>query len=147
MGLTRAGVQNGAFQKVTLGATSKVLGAGVFNISGGQRRLIETSEYGDDPDVYEFGGSNAGTISITGVNFDPDDAEQTTLRNCMTNKTKLINSTTSGPRFWINSTSYYTVGTSGQILITNATEIASDRNNVAKTKFEGQVSQAFMYLV
>ena len=147
MGTTRAAVLSGAFQKVTLGATSKVLGAGTFSISGGTRKTVDVSEYGDDVDKYEFGTADGGTISITGANHDPTDPEQNTLLSCMENKVKLINSTTSGPRFWINSTSYYTIGTSGEILITEAGEVASDRNNVAKTHFTGKVSGAFMYLI
>lgn len=147
MGTTRAAVQSGAFSKVTLGATSKVLGAGVFAISGGTRKTVDVSEFGDDVDKFDFATADGGTISITGVNLDPTDPEQTTLRNAMINKTKLINSTTSGPRFWINASSYYTIGTSGEILMTSALEVSADRNNVAKTQFQGQVSGAFMYLI
>jgi len=147
MGTTRATVQSGSFQKVTLGATSKVLGAGVFSISGGTRKTVDVSEFGDDVDKFDFATADGGTISISGVIYDPVDAEQITLRNCMETKVKLTNSTTSGPRFWINSTSYHTIGTSGEILITQAGEITTDRNNVAKTKFEGKVSGAFMYLI
>lgn len=147
MGTTRATVLSGGFSKVTLGATSKVLGAGVFNLSGGTRKTFDVSEFGDDVDKFEFGMADGGTISITGANLDPTDPEQNTLRSCAENKIKLINSTTSGPRFWINSTSYYTIGTSGEILMTNSAPVAADRNNVAKTSFEGKVSGAFMYLV
>ena len=147
MGTTRAAVQSGAFSKVTLGATSKVLGAGVFSISGGTRKTVDVSEFGDDVDKFDFATADGGTISITGVNLDPTDPEQNTLRSCAENKTKLINSTTSGPRFWINSTSYYTIGTSGEILMTNYSPVAADRNNVAKTSFEGKLSGAFMYLI
>ena len=93
----RAAVSTGSFQKITLGVTSKVLGAGVFSISGGTRRTVDASEFGDDIDQFEFVGADPGTISITGVNFDPTDPEQSTLRSCMENKTKLIKSTTSGP--------------------------------------------------
>ena len=147
MGTGRASVRSGAFQRVTLGATSKVLGSGTFNISGGTRKTHDSSEFGDDVDQFEYGTGNGGTISITGANLDPDDPEQNTLRSCMENSVKLINSVTSGPRFWINSTSYYTIGTSGAILITEAGEVAADRNNLAKTHFTGQVSGAFMYLI
>lgn len=143
----RAVVRSGSFQKITLGVTSKVLGAGTFSISGGTRRTVDASEFGDDIDQFEFAGADPGTISITGVNLDPADAEQNTLRSCMENKVKLINSTTSGPMFWINSTSYYTLGTSGALLITAAGDVAADRNNIAKTSFQGKVSGAFMYLV
>jgi hypothetical protein len=143
----RAAVASGSFQKITLGVTSKVLGAGVFTISGGTRKTVDVSEFGDDVDQFDFGTADPGTISITGVNLDPTDPEQNTLRSCMENKIKLINSTTSGPMFWINSSSYYTLGTSGTLLITNAGEVAADRNNVSKTQFQGKVSGAFMYLV
>lgn len=147
MGTTRAAVLSGAFKKVTLGATSKVLGAGVFSISGGTRKTVDISEFGDDVDVFAFGTADGGTIAITGANLDVTDPEQNRLRSNMENKVPLINSVTSGPRFWINSTSYYTIGTSGEILITSAGEVAADRNNVAKTKFDGKVSGAFMYLI
>ncbi len=147
MGITRAAVLSGAFMKMTLGATSKVLGAGVYSQSGGTRKTVDVSEFGDDIDTFDFGTADGGTISITGVNLDPTDPEQNTLRSCAESKIKLINSTTSGPRFWINSTSYYTIGTSGEILMTNSAPVAADRNNVAKTSFEGKVSGAFMYLV
>jgi len=147
MGLTRAVAQSGSFQKVTLGASSKVLGAGVWAISGGTRKTVETSEFGDDVDKFEFATADGGTISITGVNLDPTDAEQSTLRACAENKVKLVYSATSGPRFWINASSYYTIGSSGEILMTNSTPIQADRNNVAKTSFEGKVSGAFMFLI
>jgi len=147
MGTTRAAVLSGSFQKVTLGASSKVLGAGTWSQSGGIRRTVDVSEFGDDIDHFEFVAADGGTISIAGVNYDAVDPEQLTLRACMTGKTKLVYSATSGPRFWINSTSYWTIGSSGEILITSALEISADRNNVAKTKFDGQVSGAFMFLI
>lgn len=143
----RATVQTGSFQKVTLGATSKVLGAGVWAHSGGVRRTVDSSEFGDDVDQFEYVAADGGTISITGVNLDPTDPEQNTLRSNMENKVKFERNTTSGIRFWINSASYYTIGSSGAILMTNSTPIAADRNNVAKTSFEGKVSGAFMILV
>lgn len=144
-----AAVLSGAFQKVTLGATSKVLGAGKFSISGATRKTVDVSEFGDDVDAFEFTSANGGTISISPVNLDVANPEQNTLRTNVTTAggVKLINSTTSGPRFWINSTSYYTIGTSGTILLTAAGKVEADRNGVATTSFEGQVSGAFMYLV
>jgi hypothetical protein len=149
MGTTRAAPLTGAFQKVTLGATSKILGGGKYTISGAIRKTVETSEFTDDVDVYEFTIGNGGTISLDDVTFDPTDPEQNTLRTAVTTAggVKLINSTTSGIRFWLNSTSYMTVGTSGTILLTDAGAVSADRNGVAKTSFKGQVSGAFMIIV
>ena len=143
----RATTLSGAFQKVTLGATSKVLGAGTYSISGITRRTVDASEFGVDADIFEFASAEGGTISLANVNYDPTNPEQLTLQGCVQNKTKLINSVTSGIRFWINSTSYLTIGTSGTILMTKAGGVEADRNGLAKTSFEGQVSGAFMYLV
>ena len=81
------------------------------------------------------------------MSYDPTDPEQLTLNNCVINGTKLINSTTSGIRFWINSTSYLTIGTAGNILMTSAGRVEADRNGAAKTSYEGKVSGAFMYLI
>jgi hypothetical protein len=143
----RATTLSGAFQKVTLGATSKILGAGTYSISGVTRRTADASEFGVDADIFEFASADGGTISLSNVNYDPTNPEQQTLQSCVENKTKLINSVTSGIRFWINSMSYLTIGTSGTILMTKAGGVEADRNGLAKTSFEGQVSGAFMYLV
>ena len=143
----RATTLSGAFQKCTLGATSKILGAGTYTITGATRRTVDVSEFGVDVDIFEFASADGGTITLSNVAYDPTNPEQLTLQGCVENKTKLINSVTSGIRFWINSTSYLTIGTSGSILMTKAGGVDADRNGVARTSFEGQVSGAFMYLI
>ena len=143
----RATTLSGAFQKVTLGATSKILGAGTYSISGVTRRTVDASEFGVDADIFEFASSDGGTITLSNVNYDPTDPMQLVLQGLVEDKVKLINTVTSGIRFWINSTSYLTIGTSGNILMTKAGGVEADRNGLAKTSFEGQVSGAFMYLI
>ena len=142
----RATVLSGAFQRVSLGSTSKILGPGTYSMSGMTRKTVEISEFGDDIDVFEFTTADGGTISLTDVLFDPADPDQNTLRSCVSNRTKLIFSSLSNLRLWINSVSYYHVGTSGHILVTSAGSIEADRNGMAKTSFEMQVSGAFMHL-
>ena len=143
----RATTLPGSFQKCTLGATSKILGAGKYSISGITRKTVDVSEFGVDIDIFEFGSADGGTISLTDCAYDPTCPEQITLQECVENGTDLINSTTSGIRVWINSTSYLTIGTSGVILMTSAGAVEADRNGAAKTSFEGKVSGAFMYLI
>ena len=143
----RAATLSGSFQKVTMGPTSKILGAGTYEISGITRKTVDCSEFGVDIDIFEFGSADGGTITLSDVSYDPTDPVQNSLRGYVEAGTKLIyNSTTSGIRFWINSTSYLTIGTSGTILLTNAGEVKADRNGMAKTSFSGKVSGAFMYL-
>jgi hypothetical protein len=143
----RATVLSGSFQRVTLGPTSKILGAGKYEVSGMTRKTVDCSEFGVDVDIFEFASADGGTITLSDVSYDPADPMQNFLRSCVQNQIKLINnSTTSGIRFWVNSTSYLTIGTSGNILMTNAGKVSADRNGLAKTDFSGKVSGAFMYL-
>jgi len=143
---TRASVLKGQFQKVTYGYTTKILGAGTYTVSGVTRKTLDSSEFGDDIDIFEFGTADGGTITLSDVNYDPSDPSQVILEGFVTNATKTINSYTTGILFWINSTTFLTIGTSGHILFTKAGEVRADRNGLAKTSFEGQVSGALMYL-
>ena len=142
----RATTLSGRFQKVTLGITSKILGAGTYTITGMTRKTVDVSEFGVDADIFEFASIDGGTISLTDVAYDPTCPEQNTLRTAVENGVKLTRTSTSGLCFWINSTSYMAVGTSGHILMTKAGEVNADRNGMAKTSFEGQVSGAVMFL-
>lgn len=130
-----------------MGPTSKILGAGKYEISGVTRKTVDCSEFGVDVDIFEFGSADGGTITLSDVSYDPTDPMQNALRTYVETGIKLIhNSTTSGIRFWVNSTSFLTIGTSGHILMTNAGKVSADRNGMAKTDFSGKVSGAFMYL-
>lgn len=142
----RATTLSGRFQKVTLGPTSKILGAGTYTISGITRRTVDASEFGVDADIYEFASADGGTIILSDVSLDPTDPAQNYLRTCVENAIKLTDSSTSGIRFWINTTSYYAIGSGGTILMTKGGAVRSDRNGMAKTDFEGQASGAFMVL-
>ena len=143
----RAVTLSGSFQKVTLGATSKICGAGKYSISGITRTTVDVSEFGVDINIYEFGAADAGTISLTDVAYDPTCAEQNWLLAAVQNGTKMAPGVTSGIRFWINSTSWLGIASSGNILLTSAGKVEADRNGVAKTSFEGKVSGGFMYLI
>lgn len=143
---TRAATLSGAFQKVTLGITTKVLGCGKYSISGVTRRTVDVSEFGVDVDIFEFGAADGGTISLTDVSYDPTDTAQNTLRTNVNTAVKMTGDATSGLLLWINSTSYLSVGTGGHILLTSGGKVDSDRNGASKTSFEGKVSGAFMTL-
>jgi len=142
-----ATVLNGKFSKVTYG-TTKILGAGKFSLSGLTRKTIEASEFGDDIDVFEFGTADGGTISITDCLYDPTDATGQALVDALVagSLKSLGNNLTSGLRFYVNSTSYRQVGTSGHVLITGGYKLDVDRNGLAKCGFEGKVSGAPMVL-
>lgn len=142
-----ATVLSGSFQKVTFGPTSKILGPGKFLLSGLVRKIIDASEFGEDLDIFEWGSADGGTISLSDVLYDPTDPQQNTLDNCVLNQVKLINSITTGIRFWINSTSYRTIQSGGKILMTSSHKLDADRSGLAKCGFEGKVSGGYMILV
>jgi len=143
----RATTLSGSFMKVTLGPTTKVLGAGKYSMSGVTRRTVDVSEFGVDIDIFEFDSADGGTVTLTDVNYDPTDAAQETLQNAALNRVKLAYSPlTSGLRLWINSSSYFQIGTSGHVLMTNSRKLDADRNGVGKTSLEGKVSGAAMFL-
>jgi hypothetical protein len=143
----RAATLTGSFQKVTLGATSKVLGAGKYEVSGATRKTVDVSEFGVDIDIFEFGSADGGTITLSDVAFDPTDPMQNYLRTCVESGIKLAGGygATSGLHFWLNSSSALVCGTSGNILMTTAGKVSADRNGSAKTDFSGKVSGAFMF--
>ena len=141
---TRAATLTGTFQRVTLGPTSKILGAGNYSLTGMTRTVTEAGEFGVDIAVYTFGCADGGTISMTDVIFDPTCPEQLTLVSAVSNAFKFDNTTTSGIRFWINTSTYLAIGTGGHILMTKAGGVTTDRCGLAKTSFEGQVSGAPM---
>lgn len=139
-----ATVLNGKFMKVTIG-TYKVLGAGVYSISGLARKTLDSSEYGDDIDKYEFGTADGGTISVNNVLYDPTD---TTGQNLLDSACLNYSKFGSGDlRFYVNSTSYRTVASGGHVLITKSHALESDRNGLGKCSFEGKVSGGAMVLV
>jgi len=142
-----ATVLNGKFSKVTYG-TTKILGAGMFSLSGLTRKTIESSEFGDDIDVFEFSTADGGTITITNCLYDPTDATGQAMVDALVagGLKSLGNNLTSGLRFYVNSTSYRQVGTSGHILITGGYKLDVDRNGLARCGWEGKVSGAPMVL-
>lgn len=144
----RAATLTGSFQKVTLGATSKILGPSKYEISGLTRRTVDCSEFGVDIDLFEFAAADGGTITLADYSYDPTDPAQNYLRTAAESGIKLGGGfgATSGLHFWVNSSSALCVGTSGHILLTNAGKVSADRNGLARTDLSGKISGAFMYL-
>jgi len=142
----RATTFSGMFQKVTLGITSKVLGAGTYSLTGTTRTLADASEFGVETNIYEFGCADGGTITISDASYDPTCPEQVTLQSCVEDGVKLVGDSVSGLCLWVSSSSYLRCATTGHILMTKAGGVKADRCGLAKTDFEGQVSGGFMVL-
>lgn len=141
---TRAAVLKGEFMQVTVG-TYKLLGAGVYSLSGLARKTLDASEFGDDIDVFEFGTADGGTISVNNVMYDPTDSTgQALLDSACLNVSKFGSG---GLRFYVSSSSYRTVASGGNMLVTKAYALESDRNGLGRCSFEAKVSGGAMVLV
>ena len=142
---TRAVPQVGALMKVTLATTRKIFGAGTYSLSGFTRKTIETSEFGDDVDVFEFSTADGGTISVNNVVYDPTDTTgQLLMDSAALNSSKFSSGEIC---FFVNSTQYFTPPTGSYILITKVQAIEADRNGLGRCSFEGQVSGAALVLL
>jgi len=139
-----ATVLKGIFHKITVG-TYTLLGASKYSISGLERSVLDASEYGTGIDIFEFGSANGGTISISDVMYDPTDSTgQVLINSACLNASKFGSG---GLRFYVNSTSYWTVSSGGYMLVTKAHNVESERNGLAKCNFEAKVSGMAMVLV
>ena len=138
--------------KITLGASTLIVGCNKFSMSGITRSTIDASEFGVDADRFVEGSANPGTISIADAIYDPGNAVQKGLRDAVKNKTRYTHSdigdTTSGLRFWLDDYAYFTVedSTDAFIFVTKANDVGTERNGLAKCSIEMQVSGGFMDL-
>lgn len=147
-----ASILPGNDAKITLGASTLIVGCNKFSMSGITRSTIDASEFGVDADRFVEGSANPGTISIADAIYDPGNAVQKGLRDAVKTKTRYTHSaigdTTTGLRFWIDDYTYFTVEDSADafLFVTKANDVGTERNGLAKCSIEIQVSGGFMDL-
>lgn len=138
--------------KITLGASTLIVGCSKFTMSGIARQTIDSSEFGVDADRFVEGSANPGTISIADAIYDPGNAVQTAFREAVKDKTRYYHSaladTTTGLRFWLDDYTFLTMGTAYSldefIMVTKSNDISTERNGLAKCSIEMQASGGFM---
>ena len=129
--------------KVCIG-TATVSEIGQFSFSGVTRETIEHTSFGDTYRKYVFGFADGGEISFAG-NWDPNDTTgQKILDSACINGSVF---TGGDLRFYIDNTSYYTVDTGGNILITKSRAISLDKAGIGTTEFTGKVSGKALILI
>lgn len=137
------GSKSGRIASVKLG-TYTVAGLGVWSITGITRSMLDDTAFGDDVDKYQFGRLNGGTLSFSG-NYDPVDATGQTLLDSAVKNASYF--TGGDLKLYIDNTSYFTVDTGGNILMTKARAITMDKNGLGQISFEGQTSDGAMVLI
>ena len=141
-------VKVGKLAKVTVGTwvtqgTYVVAEQGTYSLSGFSRDALDSTSFGDDVKEYTFGLGDAGEVTFSG-NYDPTaDAAfnavspQEYLRSCCSNG---LTMTSGHLRFYIDSTSYMTVGGAGTLLLTKVHAIGFDKAGIGTISFTAKVS-------
>ena len=136
--------------KITLGASTLIVGCNKFSASGVTRQTIDASEFGVDADRFVEGSANPGTISIADAIYDPGNAVQASFRDAVKDKTRYphsdIGDTTTGLRFWLDDYTFLNIEDSPDafLFVTKANDISTERNGLAKCSVEIQVSGGFL---
>lgn len=136
--------------KITLGASTLIVGCNKFSASGVTRQTIDASEFGVDADRFVEGSANPGTISIADAIYDPGNAVQASFRDAVKDKTRYTHSdigdTTKGLRFWLDDYTFLNIedSTDAFLFVTKANDISTERNGLAKCSVEIQVSGGFL---
>lgn len=136
-------VKIGKICKVTVGA-STVAEVGQYSLSGFSRDALDSTAFGDDIKEFTFGVGDAGEISFSG-NYDPTDTNgQLIVDSACINGSVF---TGGDLKFYIDSTSYLTVDTGGNILITKCRAIGMDKSGLGTISFTGKCSGKKMVVI
>jgi len=129
--------------KVTMG-TYNIAGMGTWSMDGVSRETIEDTAFGDTVKKYVFGFMDGGSLSFDG-NYDPEDSTGQAILNSACKNASVLGS--GSIRLYIDNTSYWTVESGGELLVTKANAITMDKNGLGKISFTAKVSGAAMELV
>lgn len=135
--------KSGFAAKVTMG-TYTIAGMGSWSMDGLSRETIEDTAFGDTVKKYVFGFMDGGSLTFEG-NYDPADSTgQAILNSACVNASALGSGSI---RLYIDNTSYWTVASNGQLLVTKANAISMEKNGLGKISFSAKVSGAAMVLI
>jgi len=135
--------KSGFAAKVTMG-TYTIAGMGTWSMDGVTRETIEDTAFGDTIKSFVFGFMDGGSLSFDG-NYDPADSTgQDILNSACVNASALGSGSI---RLYIDNTSYWTIGSTGELLVTKAKAITMDKNGLGKVSFSAKVSGSEMVLV
>lgn len=136
-------VRSGKSANVKLG-TYTVSEMGEWTFSGFTRDVIEYFSFGNDFKRYVFGVADGGEITFRGY-YDPAD---TTGQDLINSACVNSSSFTGGDlKFYVDNTSYFTVNTGGNIMITKCLSVTMEKAAVGTIEFTGKVTGAKMVLI
>ena len=125
-------------------STTKIAGQGTWSWSGFTREVIEEDSWDLDIKKKHFGIGDGGEITVSGL-YDALDATGQDLLNSACLNSSLF--TGGDLRLYIDNTSYWTVDTGYNILITKAPAITMEKSGMGTVEFSGVVSGGTMVLI
>lgn len=135
--------RSGRAMKVTVG-TYTVAGISQYTMDGISRETVEDTEFGDDITKFQYGFMDGGGITISG-GYDPDDATGQTLLDSACVNASMLGS--GQLRLYIDNTSYFTIDTTGRLLITKCRSVDAAHNGLGKISITAKVSGGKMMLI
>ena len=135
--------KSGRIASVKIG-TYKVAGLGTWSWSGITREVVEEDSWDLDIKKKHFGVGDAGELTFGGL-YDAIDATGQDLLN-----SACLNSSafTGGDlKFYIDSTSYWTVNTGYTILVNKAPAVTMEKSAMGTVEFGAVVSGGTMILI
>jgi len=111
---------------------NRVVGMASMVSEGLQRRIIESSEFGDDIDFYEFGPAKQGSIFIRGF-ASPDDSNGQEVLATACENGMVFNE--GDLRLYISPSNYFTIESPGTMGIISCKNFRADRRGLAQTDF------------
>lgn len=140
--------KSGRIADVKIGTTT-IAGMGTWTLGGFTREVIEEDSWDIDIKKKYFSVGDAGTITFSGLYDTPDATGQALINSACINSSVFSGglSSTSTLNFFIDNTSYWTVDTGGNILITKCQSITMEKSSMGTVDFEAVVSGGVMVLI
>ena len=138
--------KSGRIASVRLAAV-KVAGQGTWTLGGFTREVIEEDSWDLDIKKKYFSVGDAGTLTFSGL-YDLQAVAETTDQNLLNSACQNSSLLTGGDlRFYVDNTSYWTVDTGHNILITKCKSITMEKSAMGTVDFEATISGGHMILL
>ena len=135
--------KSGRLASVRIG-TYRVAGQGTWTLSGFTREVIEEDSWDLDIKKKHFGVGDAGEITFSGLFSDADTTGQDLLNSACLNSSLF---TGGDVKFYVGNSSYWTVDTGHNILITKCESITMEKSAMGTVDFSAVVSGGSMVYI
>lgn len=116
---------------------------GIFTLSGFTRDIVDITSFGNDISRYAYTEADGGEITFAGHYDVTDEFGQLRLELAFERSETFVKGDV---RFYLDDTSYLTVDTGGELIITKIKSIVLDQMSIGTIGFMAKVSGACLVL-